>query len=72
MPHIWSLSLAHPVTSEHQFSISLLIGTDYYKTFVQDDIVQGEGPTAQKSKLGYLLSRKIPGALSDSISSALL
>ena len=72
MPHIRPLSLAHPVTSERQFSISLLIGTDYYWTFVQDDIVRGEGPTAQKSKLGYLLSWPTPGALSDSVSSALL
>ena len=72
MPHIRPLSLAHPVTSERQFSISLLIGTDYYWTFVQDDIVRGEGPTAQKSKLGYLPSGPILGTLSDSVSSALL
>jgi len=34
--------------------------------------VRGKGPTAQKSKLGYLLSGPIPGALSDSVLSALL
>ena len=72
MPHIRPLNLAHPVTSERQFAISLLIGTDYYWTFVQDDIVQGEGPIAQKSKLGSLLFGSVPGALSGSLSSALL
>ena len=32
----------------------------------------GKGPTAQRSKLGYLLSGPLPGVLSDSTSSALL
>ena len=72
MPHIQHLTLAHPVTSEHNFAISLLIGTDYYWNFVQDDIVRGEGPTAQQSRLGYLLSGPLPDVLSDSTSSALL
>ena len=30
MPHLRDLKLAHPVTSEGNFAISLLIGTDYY------------------------------------------
>ena len=72
MPHIQHLTLAHPVTSEHNFDISLLIGTDYYWNFIQDDIVRGEGPTAQQSRLGYLLSGPLPDVLSDSTSSSLL
>lgn len=72
MPHIQHLTLAHPVMSEDNFAISLLIGTDYYWNFVQDDIVRGEGPTAQQSRLGYLLSGPLPDVLSDSTSSALL
>ena len=55
-PYLQGLKLAHPVTSEHDYEISLLIGTDYYWSFIQDHIVRGEGPTAQQSKLGYLLS----------------
>ena len=47
MPHLRELKLAHPVTTNKNFKISLLIGTDYYWTFVQDNIVRGEGPTAQ-------------------------
>jgi hypothetical protein len=50
------LKLAHPVTSETRFEISLLIGADYYWQIVQDEIVRGDGPVAVKSKLGYLLS----------------
>ena len=51
--------MAHPVTSEDNFQISVLIGADFYWTFVEDKIVRGDGPTAQQSKLGYLLSGPI-------------
>ena len=71
MPHIQHLKLAQPVTSEQNFTISILIGADYYWNFVQDGIVRGDGPTAQQSKLGYLLSGPLPNILS-STSSALL
>ena len=37
----------------------VLIGADFYWTFVEDKIVRGDGPTAQQSKLGYLLSGPI-------------
>ena len=72
MPHLRDLKLAHPVTSDKDFTISLLIGTDHYWSFVEDHIIRGKGPTAQRSKLGYLLSGPLPGVLSDSTSSALL
>ena len=38
MSHLRDLKLAHPVTSDNNFTISLLIGTDYYWAFVQDRI----------------------------------
>ena len=72
MPHLRDLKLAHPVTSDNNFITSLLIGTDFYWTFVQDHIIRGEGPTAQQSKLGYLLSGPLPGTPSHTMSSALL
>ena len=72
MPHLRGLKLAHPVTPDKDFKISLLIGTDYYWTFVQDHIVRGDGPTAQQSKLGYLLSGPLPYSVSQSASSILL
>ena len=72
LPYLQRLRLAHPVTSDHQFKISILIGTDHYWTFVQDHIVRGERPTAQQSKLGYLLSGPVPSPFLESSSSVLL
>ena len=72
MPHIQHLKLSQPVTSEQNFDISLLIGADYYWNFVPDGIVRGDGPTAQQSRLGYLLSGPLPDSLSGSTSTALL
>ena len=72
LPYLRGLKLAHPVTSNHHFKISILIGTDYYWTFIQDHIVRGDGPTAQQSKLGYLLSGPLPSPLPELSSSVLL
>ena len=55
-PHLHGLKLAHPITNEHNFHISILIGADYYWYFVEDKIIRGKGATAQQSKLGFLLS----------------
>lgn len=60
MPHLQGLKLSHSVTSDKNFTISLLIGTDYYWEFIQDTIMGGDGLTAQESKLGYLLSGPLP------------
>ncbi|VDI66473.1 Hypothetical predicted protein [Mytilus galloprovincialis] len=49
-------SLEHAVTEDTSFEIRLLVGADQYWDIVKDDITRGEGPTAEKSKLGYLLS----------------
>ena len=54
--YLQGLKLAHPITNEDNFQISVLIGADFYWTFIEDNIVRGDGPTAQQSKLGYLLS----------------
>ena len=56
MPHLRGLKLAHPVTSDENFAISLLIGADHYWDIVEDTVIRGQGPTAVASKLGYLLS----------------
>jgi len=47
LPHLCDLRLAQPATSEGNFTMSLLIGTDYYWSFIQDHIVRGQGPTAR-------------------------
>ena len=56
LPHLCGLQLAHPLTAEGKFEISLLVGADHYWDIVGDHVVRGHGPTAVESKLGYLLS----------------
>ena len=51
--------LAHPLTADREFEISLLIGADHYWDIAGDHVVRGMGPTAVESKLGYLLSGQI-------------
>ena len=51
--------MAHSITNDENFSISVLIGADHYWQFIQDHIVHGDGPTAVQSRLGYLLSGSI-------------
>ena len=46
-PYLQGLKLAHPITNEENFQISVLIGADFYWTFVEDHIIRGDGPTAQ-------------------------
>ena len=65
LPYLRGLKLAHPVTEDEVFNISVLIGADFYWSFVQDKVVRGNGPTAVKSKLGYLLSGPLPVRSSD-------
>jgi len=60
LSYLHHLPLAHPVTSDENFYISILIGADYYWHFVQDHVVRGDGPTAVESRLGYLLSGPLP------------
>ena len=57
VPHLKSLQLVHPVTENENFEISVLIGADYYWSFVQDHVIRGDGPTAVQ---GYLLSEPLP------------
>ena len=59
LPYLKGLKLAYPVTSNDQFTITLLIGADHYWDVVEDKIIRGAGPTAAKSKVGYLLSGPI-------------
>ncbi|XP_052233469.1 uncharacterized protein LOC127846339 [Dreissena polymorpha] len=56
LPYISKLKLAHPVTARENFRISLLIGADHYWDIIEDEVIRGKGPTAVKSKIGYVLS----------------
>ena len=72
LPHLKGLKLANPNCDTQEFTISILIDTDYYWSFVQDRIIRGTGPTAQQSKLGYLLSGPVPQLAIQSSTSVLL
>ena len=48
--------VVHPMTSDVQFQISLLIGADHYWDIVEYDIIRSLDPTTAKSKIDYLLS----------------
>lgn len=56
LPHLRGLKLAHPITSDESFEVSLLIGADHYWDLIEDHVIRGHGPTAVASKIGYLLS----------------
>lgn len=60
LPYLRGLKLAQPVTDDDVFEISLLIGADFFWKIVQNKVVRGNGPTAVKSKIGYLLSGPLP------------
>ena len=58
LPYLKGLKLAHPVHDgdAKKFELSMLIGSDYYWDIVEDKVIRGPGPTAVKSRVGYLLS----------------
>ncbi len=62
-PYLQGLKLAHPVTDNEDFEISLLIGANHWD-IVEDHIIRGNSPTAMQSKLGYLLSRPVTSTAS--------
>ena len=65
LPYLRGLKLAHPVTADDTFCISLLIGADKYWDIVNNRVVRGDGPTAVQSKIGYLLSGPFSTVTSD-------
>ena len=55
-PHLRGLRLAEDFDQENS-SVDILIGSDYYWTFMTGNIVRGErGPVAIESTLGWVLS----------------
>ena len=56
--HLEGLDLADdPEDNSTDEEIDLLIGVDYYWSLMQDEIRRGpEGPVAQESRLGWVLS----------------
>ena len=65
LPYQCGLKLAHPLTGEDIFSISLLIGADKYWDIVGNRVIQGDRQTAVQSKIGYVLSGPLPTPSTD-------
>ena len=64
LPYLQGLQLAHPINTDGDFNVSLLIGADHYWDIVEDHIIRGDVPTATSSKIGYLLSGPVSHTLS--------
>ena len=62
LPHLKGLSLAQVNIDDSPFTVDVLVGADHYWDIVENEVIKGPGPTAAKSKIGYLLS----GPLSNS------
>lgn len=60
LSYLQGIELVNPMSKDEHFEIAMLIGADYYWDIVENDILRGMGPTAVKSKLGYLLSGPMP------------
>ena len=41
MSHRKNFTLAHPITAQGNFRISLLVGADYYWDIVEDEVIRG-------------------------------
>ncbi|XP_070557407.1 uncharacterized protein [Ptychodera flava] len=51
LSYLRELELAHPVSDAYDFEVSILVGADFYYSFVGDHVIRGQGPTAVSSKL---------------------
>jgi hypothetical protein len=57
--HLKNFKLANPYTGDEMFEVEIVIGVDYYWDVVENKIIRGNGLTAMKFKLLYLLSGAI-------------
>ena len=71
LPYLQDIRLTRAVSNNQEFDISLLIGADFYWSIVQETVIRGPGPTAVKSKLGYLLSGPLYNCVTSMISRVL-
>lgn len=56
LPYLQGLKLAHPVTKDDTFNISLLNSADKFWDMVGNRVISGYGPVPVQSKIGYLFS----------------
>ena len=73
LPHLRGLTLAHVNVDDSPFTVDILIGADHYWDVVGNEVIKGPGPTAAKSKIGYLLSGPLSKSNhSESLNSSIL
>ena len=59
--HLSGLILADDYESTDAKHVDILIGADYFYTFIGDEVVRGGGgPVAVKTRFGFTLSGGIP------------
>ena len=71
-PHLRNLKLADQNTGLEDTEINLLIGADFFWSFMLDSVVRGEygfGPVATLTRFGYVLSGPVPVHNSNTFSS---
>jgi len=54
-PYLQGLHLADPVRTTGPPEINIIICSDYYRSLVTGEIINGDGPTAMSNKFGWLL-----------------
>nr|XP_047132422.1 uncharacterized protein LOC124811159 [Hydra vulgaris] len=60
--HLKGLKLAERNCTDKNVRVDILIGADFYWSFVENEVIKGVGgPVALKSKLGFLLSGNVIG-----------
>ena len=73
-PHLQNLPLADSASGDGELEVNVMIGADYYCSFVQNHVVRGESsysPVAIRARLGYVLSGPVNVPTRSEISSCL-
>ena len=73
-PHLQNLPLADSASGDGGLEVDVMIGADYYCSFVQNHVVRGESsysPVAIRARLGYVLSGPVNVPTGSEISSCL-
>ena len=61
-PHLANLELADYANEQDELSVDVLVGSDHYWKLVTGDIVSAEvGPTAVRTRLGWVLAGPVEG-----------
>ena len=72
-PHLADLELAGSTEDGEVINLDILVGVDYYWSFVTGEVIKGgTGPTAVYSSLGWILSGPVVGSASTLVTHILM